>query len=51
VFRDGLVSVVIFNVVVSMPMMFVIYLHYTFAPRQRLALMPTPRLAVERAGP
>lgn len=51
VFRDGLVSVVIFNVVASMPMMFVICLHYTFASRQRLALMPAPRLAVGRARP
>jgi hypothetical protein len=51
VFRDGLVSVVVFNLIVSMPMMFVIYLHYGFASRQRLALMPSPRLAVGRVQP
>jgi hypothetical protein len=49
VFRDGLLAVVIFNVINSMPMMFVIYLHYAFAPRQRLVQAPAPRLAVGRA--
>jgi hypothetical protein len=50
VFRDGLVALVIFNLIVSMPMMFVIYLHYAFTSRPRLAQAAAPRLAVGRAG-
>ena len=50
VFRDGLVSVIVFYVIVSMPMMFVICLHYAFASRRRLAPMPAPRLVVQSAA-